>query len=357
LDGQAATRLLRAVLHLQSGNATLAIDQLAPVLAEQPLNLRVRLLLARAYYQDGQYAQAERTLFPIVERADADSYALTLAARIQEALGQRAIAGKYLTRANAPMRGAADVFRGAGSPTEVAGDALAQPAQAAPNLRYIRALLEAGQVQTALARANMLRAANPGAPAAHIVLGDCLSAAGRFAEAARAYEQAGNLRFDDNSALRIVAAWQNAGQPAKAQRALALFLAQNPAQIDANRLAATLWLATGDFDRAIPILEGLQARLGNEDALLMSDLARAWLGKGDTERALGYAAHAYRLQPGSAVTSDIFGWTLFRSGGKNDVALDLLKKAAQLSPREPLVQRHLQQVYGAMGRRTEAPKG
>ncbi|MEO8724255.1 MAG: tetratricopeptide repeat protein, partial [Sphingobium sp.] len=349
LDGQAATRLLRGVLHMQAGNATLAIVQLAALLEAQPLNLRVRLLLARAYYQDGQYADAERALFPLAERADADSYALALAARIQEALGQPQFVAAFLTRSNAATRGSSDEFRGAGEPADLAGDALSQQNEAIPNLRYIRALLQAGQGEAALTRASALARANPGAPDAHVALGDCLSMAGRYAEAAQAYEQAGNMRFTEAVALRIVAAWQRAGQAPRAERALALFLAQSPMSIEGNRLAATYWLASGDNDRAIMILERLQARLGNEDMLLMSDLARAWLGKNDGEKALAFAAHAYRLAPGSAVASDVFGWTLFKVGDAPGTALDLLQKAAQLTPREPLVQLHLGLVYAALG--------
>jgi tetratricopeptide (TPR) repeat protein len=354
LDGQAATRLLRGVLHMQAGNATLAIDQFAPLLEAQPLNLRARLLLARAYYLDGQYADAERVIFPLVERADADSYALVLAARIHEAMGGQGAGSAFLSRANRAARGPSDVFKGAGDPAMIARDALARPDEAAPNLRYIRALLEAGQGQAALLRATALARANPGAPDAQVALGDCLSGAGRYAEAAHAYERAGNLRFNESVALRIVAAWQRAGQTDNAQRALTLFITQNPNSIEGNRLAATLWLAAGEYDRAIAILERLRVRIGNEDAALMSDLAHAWIGKNDGDKALGFAAHAYRLAPGSAVASDIFGWALFKAGDAPQAALDLLGKAAELAPHEPLVQWHLGQVYAATGNKQAA---
>jgi tetratricopeptide (TPR) repeat protein len=126
LDGEPATRLLRGVLHLHAGNATLASDEFAPLLAEQPLNLRVRVLLARARYDARQYAEAEKVLFPIVERDDAGSYALTLSARIHEALGDRAAAGAFLSRAAALAPGRPGVFRGAGELPRLAAGAVAE---------------------------------------------------------------------------------------------------------------------------------------------------------------------------------------------------------------------------------------
>jgi tetratricopeptide (TPR) repeat protein len=279
------------------------------------------VLLARAYYEDGQYHEAEKTLFPIVERADAGSYALTLAARIHEALGNRDLAGRFLARSVALAQGPSDVFRGADDPEQSASAANAKPAAAAANIRYIRALLHAGQEGTAAARARSLALANPGAPDAWIVLGDCLMAAHRPAEAAKAYERAADLRFRSDVALRLVDAWRLAERPDRASYVLGLFLSQNPQDIDALRLAATLMLAAKDYGRALTLLESLRARLGSEDAL-------------------PFAAHAYRLMPASAVGSDIFGWALFKAG-RMQPALTLLRKAAQLAPNEPVVRAHL----------------
>ncbi|MGE4431973.1 MAG: tetratricopeptide repeat protein [Sphingobium sp.] len=348
LDDQAATRLLRGVLHLEAHNATLAVEQLAPLLERQPLNIRVRLLLARACYEDARYAEAERTLFPIVERSDASSYALTLAARIHEALGNRDVADGFLRRASRMVAGPSEVYRGAGRPVDVAGAANADPALAGPNLRYIRALLEAGQAETAAARARMLARANPGAPAALMALGDSLMATGRYDEAAAAYERSANIRYRQDIALRLVDAWRRAGDAGKAERALGLFVAQNPMDVEGQRLTASFLLAAGEHGRALGLLSALRQRLGNEDALLMADMARAYVGLGQPDRALPYAAHAYRLLPMSAVASDVFGWTLLRAGWDKKQARELLEKAQGLAPAEPLVQFHLGQLYAAM---------
>ena len=354
LDGEPATRLLRGVLHLHAGNATLASDEFAPLLAEQPLNLRVRVLLARARYDARQYAEAEKVLFPIVERDDAGSYALTLSARIHEALGDRAAAGAFLSRAAALAPGRPGVFRGAGELPRLAAGAVAESMAAGPNVRYIRALLEAGQTEMALLRATALARTHVGFPEASLLQGDCLMAAGRLREGAAAYRHSANMRFDENVAFRLIEAWQRIGDRREAARVLGLLLAQNPMNVDGQRLAASLLLADGEYDRALAVLSALQMRLGNEDALLMADIARAYVGMGKARRALPYAAHAWRLMPGSAVASDIFGWAVLKASPGDARALELLEKAQSLAPHEPLVKLHLGLAYAAFGKRDHA---
>lgn len=354
LDGQAAVRLLRGVLHLHAGNATLAVGELTRLLVAQPLNLRVRLLLARALYEDDQYVDAERILFPIIERGDAGSYALTLAARIHEALDDRRTAGQFLARAAAMAPASADVFRGAGLSGIVIAEADADPIASAPNLRLIRALVEAGQRQAALTRARALVAANPGAPAAYIALGDCLMAVRRPDEAAAAFARAANLRFDEGTALRLIDAWRRAGQEMRAREVLSLFAWQNPMDVEAQRLSAQLLLAAGEYRRALALLTGLRNRVGNEDALPMADIAHAHLGLGQPDQALPFAVHAYRLMPASAVTSDVLGWALFKERADNPRAIELLRKAGELAPTEPLVKLHLGEALAASRRSEEA---
>lgn len=347
LGGVPAVRLLKAVLHMQAGNPTLAAQELKPLLEAQPLNIRARVLLARAYYQEGQYALSEQALFPVVERADADSYALTLAAYIHEALGNRDIANGFARRAAAMAPGPSEVFRGAGTPVEAMAGMRSDPESAGPNLRYVRALLESGDAKRALAQARSLYDANRGAPAAAILLGDCLMANGAYAEAGDLFEQGANMRFDEAALLRIADAWQRAGKPEKLQRALGLFLRENPMNIEAQRLLAAYMLAAGEHDRALVLLESMRARIGNEDVLLMTQLSYAQIGVGQPEKALPYAAHAYRLAPMNAVATDAFGWVLFKARGATPEALELLHKAAQLAPREAQVQRHLREALNA----------
>jgi tetratricopeptide (TPR) repeat protein len=362
MDGSPAVRLLRAVLEVRGGNPEIAIGVLQALVKEQPENGAARLLLGRALLDAGRADEVSAILAPLVERADADSYALTLAARAREAMGDRAGADPLLARASHPVPGESAPFAG-GSLT-----APQDPTLAVPNIAYIGALIRAGQAGAAADRARLLQAANPGAPAASVVLGDALSVAGRSADAALAYEKAANLQFSEETALRLVSAWRKAGQPQKAARVLSLFLNQNPQSLPATRVAATMWMDEKNWDRAIPLLEAVHARTGGNDALLMADLAWAWLGKGDAPKALSYAANAYRLQPANPVAADAYGWALLQAHPKRKRdAVDLLEKAVALAPDSPMLRGHLDKAlaatgqkdgaYAALSRTTIAPGG
>lgn len=351
LDDWASIRQLRGVLHLQAGNAALAANEFSALLKAQPLNLRARLLLARALHDDAQYAEAERIVYPLVSRADASPYALMLAGRIHEALGKRAVAGRYLQRAAMMETGPAQVHRGAIA--GAAASSIAANSIAASRLS-VRALLESGQPEQALLVARRSAEGNPGVPSVWMAQGDVLMALGRYHDAALTYEKAANIRFREDIALRLADAWRRAGDAGKAQRALGLFIAQNPMNVEGQRLMAGLLLAARDYDRALLLLSALRQRLGNEDALLMTDIARAHGGLGQADDALAFAAHAWRLQPMNAVTSDIFGWALLQAGRDRKQAISLLEKAHGLAPDEVLVQFHLGQAYAADGAKDKA---
>ncbi|WP_420143731.1 tetratricopeptide repeat protein [Sphingobium sp.] len=354
MDGEPATQLLRGVLQLQDGNAVLAMQALAPLVDMQPDNRTARTLLARAYHMVGDFASAATVLAPIVAQRDADPYALTFAARVQEALGDREMADDMLTRAAWPVRASADAFASAQDGGIAAGPAPANSATARDNIPYIRALLSSGRNADAAARAALLARANPGAPDAWLIWGDTLVAAGQPQRAMRAYEAAANIRFDRGAALRMAAGWVAVGNMGQARQVVQLFLSQNPDDVEAQRVAATLAMQAQDWRGAMQMLAAVRARIGDNDAVLMADLARVALENGDRTTARAYAAHAYRLMPANPVMADMFGWILLRTGDKGPTTVDLLEKAVAQAPDAPLFQLHLGQAYAVAGRREEA---
>lgn len=354
LDEEPATRLLRGVLHVEDGNAVLAVEALAPLVMAQPDNRTARTLLARAYFVGRDFASAATTLAPLVAQRDADPYVLTLAARAQEGLGDRILAGDMLARAAWPVRPAADTFASPSDAAIAAGSPPPSAATARDNIPYIRALLSTGRNDDAVARARLLARANPGAPDAWLIWGDALGAANRPAEAARAYEAAANIRFDRDAALRLAAAWNRAGNPARAAQVAQLFLTQNPNDMQAQRVAAAAALQAQDWRAALRLLRSVRAQVGNGDAVLMADLARASLETGDKAAARTFAAHAYRLMPANPMTADTYGWVLLRSGDKGPAMVDLLEKAVALAPVHPVLALHLGQAYAVTGRKKEA---
>lgn len=344
-DDQPATQLLRGILSMQDGNATLAVQWFRPLLDAQPDNRAVRALLCRAYLLTGDASSAATTLAPVVAQRDADPYVLTLAARAQEALGQRALAQDMLARASWPTRAAADMItypddasRAASPPTN--------DVYLRDNIPYIRALLATGDTAAAQARARTLARANPGAAEGWIALGDALVASGQSLEAARTYETAGSIRFDRSIALRLAAVWLRAGDPARAGEVLDLFLTQNPADPYALRLAASAAMQVQDWLRARALLTSLQARSGASDALLLADLARVNLAVGDNDAALTYARMAYKMMPANPIMADAYGMVLLKSGKGRQSAIDLFEKAVSLAPAYAPYRQHLAQATG-----------
>jgi tetratricopeptide (TPR) repeat protein len=191
-------------------------------------------------------------------------------------------------------------------------------------------MVAAGELGPALAAAEWLRSANRGAPAAHVLAGDVLMAMNRPADAANAYRDAANIQFSEPAAMRFVAALQKSGQSAAALRVLQLFLGQNPRSVRALRLAAEHHMTSGQWDRAIGILQDLRLRLGNRDATLLANLGWAWFRKGNTGRALAYSGAAYRLAPSNPAVAKGYGLILVQSGKDKAGGAALLKTAERL---------------------------
>jgi predicted Zn-dependent protease len=89
----------RAVRCFDAGNPTGAAVALSPVVAAEPDNVSVRLLLARAYYHSAQLRRAEEQLRWLVDRDPADHYAHFVLGRTLERLGRPSQALPHLRMA------------------------------------------------------------------------------------------------------------------------------------------------------------------------------------------------------------------------------------------------------------------
>ena len=340
LDDMPGALLLGGALDYLNGATQQAADKWGALSASQPFNLVARRLLGAALLRAGDADDALDALRPIGLRGDADSYSLTLIARAFEAEGRRDWAARFLDRAASPMRPSPSPFGSDDGISGLAAAADAAPGDPVAQLDLIRGFLEAGQTGAALGHAQALAAAAPGSAQAQTVLGDTLWALNRLTEATAAYQRAANLDFDEPAMLRLVEALDRTGQRAAAQRALALFLSQNPADIAARRLAASWQIAAKDWDAAIDTLEGLRTALGNRDAAILGELALAYAEAGDAETGSRYGAAAYRLAPMNPAVVGAHGWALARAG-RRDGARQLLVKAATLAPGDLEIRAHL----------------
>jgi tetratricopeptide (TPR) repeat protein len=353
LDGLPGGLLLSGAIDYANARYQQAAVKWQALLGAQPMNLIARRLLGAALLRSGDGKGALDVLRPIALRDDADRYTLSLVARAFEARGLRDWAARFLDRAaRAPVTRAAPFGQDddAGVLAEAVADAPSDPAAAVDN---IRGLIERGQFAEAVRRSEAVARASPGAPPAQQLLGDALTAAGRFAPAAAAYARAADLRFDQPVLLRLVEAWAQTGDRAGAASAIALYLAQNPASVVARRLLANLQLASDDNAGAVSTLEQLRRQIGDGDALVLTQLAEAYTRAGDPKTALPFARAAYRLSPMDAGASDAYGAALFGVGDTRG-ALQLLTKAVRLSPASADIRWHHAQALADAGRVGEA---
>ena len=329
LDAQPSFMLLSAIVELKLGGEAVAATWTDRLLAEQPENFTARRILAAADWADGDADGALEALLPLVQRPDADSWSLLLAARAAAELGRRIESADYLERAATLARGEAVPFAADddyGLLTMAADSDPLDPAKAIP---AISADLSAGNSARAIARAIRLRDANRGVADAHILLGDAALAGGRYDLAVQAYRAARDLDASERTTLRLANALFRAGDAAGSGAAILALRDSQPSSIAADRLAGHLAMDLEHWDQAIAQFEHVRSRIGNRDVVILRELARAWAAKGEDERALPLIDRAYRLQPLNAGIMAFYADLLERRGNKQ-AAIDLRDKASQI---------------------------
>ncbi len=354
LDEVPAVMLLNAALELQAGNAESAVAILEDIVNDQPGNIKAQRLLGAALWRAGDSNATIATLRRVANREDADSYVLSVIGRAYEAQGDRDTAANYLNRAAQPVKGESMPFEMTGDLQRLARASVGPSDNAENAVPYINKLVLEGRAGEALDQAQRLRRQNPGAPGAHMLVGDALMAQNRFRDAVEAYRVAASIRFNEPVAMRFIEALIRSGDDAAALHVLDLYLSQNPRSVPGLLLAADHFLATADWDNAIKVLEGLRLRLGNRDASVLAHLGWAWFNKGEVDKAISNTAAAYGMSPANAAIADAYGWVLFRSGRNREGGAALLEKAVATSPDHPGLRMHLGQALAELGRKEQA---
>ncbi len=341
-----AGQLLASAIDFGSGNVEQAAGRLAPLVARQPGNRKARRLLAAAQYRMDDPARAVETLRPLVDSPDADAYSLSLMGRALARLGDGAGASFYLARAAQPQPAALAAIQPLteGDFARLLQEAAERPNDGPVQVRLVSALLARGEGEEALARARQLQADNPGAPEAHMLVGDALGTRGDFAGAAENYRRAANIAFSEPVALRLIEALQRSGQGEAAANVLEIFVRQNPRNVPGLVLLGGRRMQQGDWEQAITIYEGLRSRLGNNDATVLNNLAWAYSEVGDFDRAVPLARRAWGLDRDNPATADTLGWILFKSGTDRVRGLALLERAARGAPTDEAIRRRLEQA-------------
>ncbi len=349
-----AFMLVNASVELQLGNADLAIAQLEDLVGQQPYNLGARRLWATALLQADDPRATIDALRTFALRTDADSYTLTVIGRAYEQLGDLSAAYDFLARANEPSRGVTGIFDIRGDLGRMAKSSQGPSDNADIAVPFINRLVNEGQGGPALAAAESLRARNPGAFQAHLLVGDVLNANGNAAAATNAYRDAARINFGEAVVLRLFESLMQVGDRKAALQILDLFLSQNPRNVNALMLAVDHLNGRKQWQAAIGRLDALQMQLGTRDAMVQSSLGWAWFNQGDTGKALDHAALAYALAPANPAVTNGYGWILFKSGSNKPQGLSLLKKAVATVPEHPVLRLQLGEALMEMNRKAEA---
>ncbi len=324
--------LLDAICEFELGNFNRAVDRFQRLLAVQPNNRHVRIMLAMAMYRAGDPFDALDTIRLVAARQDTDSYSLMLAARAFGASDQPKRAIDPLNDASVATIRMAQPLAETMSLAEAADEVRRNTGDARAVLPYIRLLLANGDTAIALDEATRLQAANPGVAEAHLLVGDVHAARENYAEALIAYQKAQAIAFTEPVMLRVVDALARTGNENGAAQTLSAYLAFNPVNLTALRLAGYRNLDSRQWTTAIALLERVRSRLGYNDSILLANLARAYSGAGKHDDAVNYAETAYRIAPANPLVTVSYGRVLLKARKRPKAAAELLQKAANMMP-------------------------
>lgn len=255
-----AAILLNGILEYRAGNANLAVGHFDRLIRMQPDNLQARTLLVRALKRQRLDVEAITAAEPWASQDFASPYLLQVTGDAYVSTGRKREGAALLSRAQKiGERAVAPI-----PPGQPLGT-LALAYSDAPNVAvnavpYIRALIAAGDDAQAIAVADRLQRANPGAADAWLLLGDTRLWAQDKLGALDSYGRAASIRFNLATLLRIDDAMRSLGRTGEANAMVARYLRQNPGNPQALKLLAFGRLAAGDKIGADRIETILQTR-------------------------------------------------------------------------------------------------
>ncbi len=255
-----AAIMLNGILEYRAGNANLAVGHFDRLVRMQPDNLQARMLLVRALRRQGLDVEAIAAADPWARQDFAPPYLLQLTGEAFIATGKKREAAPFLSRSQeVGERAVAALEPGQplGTLALAYGD---QPNLALNAVPYIRGLIAAGDDGQAIAVAERLQRANPGAADAWLLVGDTRLWADDRLGALDSYGRAASIRFNLATLLRIDDAMRSLGRSAEANALVARYLRQNPGNPQALKLLAFGRLSSGDKGGAERIEAVLQAR-------------------------------------------------------------------------------------------------
>ena len=211
--------------------------------------------------------------------------------------------------------------------------------------------VRAGRFPEAIRIARQVQKQAAKSPRGFVLEGDVRMAEKKFAQAAQAYETAYGIAKSGVLAIRMHAAYAQAGKLDEADRRLAQGLKDSPDDAGLRVYAADAALKSGNYRNAIEHYEWVLQKQP-DNVLVLNNLAWVYQQVKDP-RALETAERAYQLKPDSAAIADTLGWMLVEQGNTAR-GLELLQKAVAAAPAAHEIRFHLAQAWLKAGDKAKA---
>ncbi len=322
------TQLHLVDLYVRSGRMDTAAELAREIRQDNPETPALMEMVGRAEMAIGQIDKARNAFFSMAELSRDSPQQLLRAAELQLSVRDEGGAHRTLSRA-------------------VTAFPDFMPAQVA----IVRLEARIGREDTALARVEDLRKIRPADPLVDTLHGDALAAAGRHAEAAKAYGTALESQTSSYLVVRYYRAVSRSGSGPVPVKLLEDWVKENPEDGMARRALAGAYADTGRKNEAIAAYEALLEDQPDNPAVL-NNLAWLYHERGDG-RALELAEQAYALAPSHPAALDTLGWILVQ-GDDPGRGLALLREAQSRASQNTKIRYHIAVGLSRLGRNEQA---
>jgi tetratricopeptide (TPR) repeat protein len=282
-QGVASARMLDALLDLQERNFDSAAETLEALAKEQPGNVRVTELLARAFWLGGRDAQLVERFKVEAGQPHASPYLVMMVGRALERMGERADAAPFLERAYA------------GRPAQWV-QLPVREGLPEPTARIRRHLAE-GSPRLARREGRALEIRFPGSSDIAALVGDAALAGGDAAGALASYGKAAKVRRSWPLTRKMAEAHRASGDNVLADALLADHLAGEPRNTEALLLVAEKSAREGEWLRVKLLLDNAIALGAGNDPRLLKLRGIAARELGEDEDARRFQRLTWELHP------------------------------------------------------------
>jgi len=220
-------------------------------------------------------------------------------------------------------------------------------------IKFIQALLQAGNIEKAMKSATSLRKKHPKKAFSYRLVGDVFFQQKRYEDAINSYQQAMQKEKSTEHAILIYQAKSRAGNHSEAVSFLEKWLASHPKDQVAQMALAEGNLKLGNLIIAKAQYEQLLENNPNFPEIL-NNLANIYYQLND-KRALSTAEKAYKFAPEAVSINDTLGWILANQG-QAERSLRYLRDAHFRASDNSEIRYHIAFALEKLGRNNEAQK-